>query len=298
MKNIKRKTHEQFLIEMSQNHPTLIVLDKYKNGRTKVNLECSVCGYRFGATPGSLYMKHGCPKCSGSLKKSTSEFIEELRIVNDSITVLGNYKNSKTEIMVSCNKCGHKWGATPNSLLSGKGCRVCAGTMPKSHEQFITEMKQKHPTVNVIGNYINNREKVECKCMVCGKTFYGIPHAMIDMNHDCPYCSMSQGERAISNWLDNNGFVYCQEYRFADCKDINQLPFDFYIPSINTVIEYDGVQHFKVNQFFGGKKAFDKLKIHDKIKDNYCSKNGINILRISFYDYKNINEILTNKLTN
>lgn len=142
MIKLRRKTNEQFLHEMSVNHPTLQVLSEYKNNRTKVDLKCNVCGHEFSATAASLYMKHGCPKCAGIAKKTTEEFIEEMRSKNDNIIVLGEYKNSKTPIEVSCRKCGHVWSAIPNSLLKGNSCPKCAGTMRKTQEQFVLEMKK------------------------------------------------------------------------------------------------------------------------------------------------------------
>ena len=67
------------------------------------------------------------------------------------IIVLGEYKNSKTPIEVSCKKCGHVWKVSPNSLLSGNGCPKCSGRMRKTQDQFVLEMKKKHPTIKVIG---------------------------------------------------------------------------------------------------------------------------------------------------
>jgi hypothetical protein len=44
-------------------------------------------------------------------------------------------------------------------------------------------------------------------------------------------------------------------------------------------IEYDGQQHYL--PVFGTDK-FTRLKINDKIKDDYCEKNGIKLLRMSY----------------
>lgn len=257
---MRRKTEEQFIKEMSENHPNLSVLSNYVNTRTKVNLKCNNCGYLFSATPGSLYMGHCCPKCGGSAKKTHEEFVNEMKIINDSVIIIGRYIGSKEKIDVLCKKCGHKWKSAPNVLLTGKGCIACSGTMPKTHETFIMEMKEKHPTIDVIGHYLNNREKVECKCQKCGKSFLGIPKSMIISGHDCPYCAMSHGERAIRNWLDNNNIGYEFEHIFNDCKDKWFLRFDFYIPSKLLVIEYDGKQHFEENEFFGGKTALEETQ--------------------------------------
>ena len=38
------------------------------------------------------------------------------------------------------------------------------------------------------------------------------------------------------------------------------LPFDFYLPHLNICIEYDGEQHFKFSNYFGGMEKFEKTK--------------------------------------
>ena len=52
--------------------------------------------------------------------------------------------------------------------------------------------------------------------------------------------------------------------------------FDFYIPVINTIIEYNGIQHYEPIEFFGGEVGYDILIKNDLIKRKYCEANGIN----------------------
>jgi len=46
-------------------------------------------------------------------------------------------------------------------------------------------------------------------------------------------------------------------------------------------VEYDGEQHFRASNKFGGLK-FDTYVINDTIKNKYCADNGINLIRIPF----------------
>lgn len=281
---------------MSIYHPTLQVLSGYKGRDVKVDLKCNICGHKFSATAGSLYMKHGCPKCAGIARKTTEEFVEEMHSKNDNIIVLGEYKNNKTPIEVSCRKCGHVWSAIPNSLLKGNSCPKCAGTMRKTHEQFLLEMKEKHPTIKVIGTYKNNKTKLLCLCENCGKHFMNSPHTMLSGGNGCPNCTKSRGENKIRNWLNEHEFDYQCQKTFDDCKDVRVLPFDFYLPKYNTIIEYDGIQHFASKEFFGGERSFRILQKHDKIKNDYCSQNAIRLIRIPYTDYDNIDKILNDEL--
>lgn len=281
---------------MEEKLPTLTVLGEYKNNRTRVDVMCNVCGNTFSPKASSLYMGHGCPYCSGRVGKTTEQFIDEMSEKNPNVKILGKYKNSKTKIETLCNKCGHLWKPTPNTLLKGEGCPKCSGLMKKTQEEFVEEMRIKHPTITVIGEYINNRTKVKCFCNECKTYFFSAPHTMLSNGNGCSNCTTSRGENRIKEWLNDNGFKYNTQHIFEDCKDVRVLPFDFYIPSYNVAIEYDGIQHFEPKDFFGGEESFNKLKEHDSIKSNYCVENNIRLLRIPYYRYDEIESILKSEL--
>ena len=84
--------------------------------------------------------------------------------------------------------------------------------------------------------------------------------------------------------------------RFKDCKNLKPLPFDFYLPLLNVCIEYDGIQHFIVNEHFDGVQGLIDRQRNDDIKTNYCKSNNIHLLRISYKD--NIEEKLISFLCN
>ena len=50
--------------------------------------------------------------------------------------------------------------------------------------------------------------------------------------------------------------------------------------------------------FFGGIDGFKATQLHDKIKTDYCTSNNIKIIRIAYYDFNKIEEILDRELIN
>lgn len=142
----------------------------------------------------------------------------------------------------------------------------------------------------------------------------------------CPECQFSKGEEKISNYLINIGFVKIEEEDYKKLDDsfkikynyyIPQkkykglvglkgglLSYDFYLPNIqhNLLLEYDGEFHYKPIKLYKNepiKYAEERLKkqqIHDKLKDEYAKNNNINLLRIPYWDFDNIEEILDNYL--
>jgi very-short-patch-repair endonuclease len=108
---------------------------------------------------------------------------------------------------------------------------------------------------------------------------------------------VSNGSKKIENFLINRNIKYTSEKKFHDCKRINFLYFDFYLPEHNICLEYDGIQHYTPIDRFGGKEGLRNQKIRDHIKDNYCEKNNIKLIRIPFWEESNIETIL-NKIFN
>ena len=81
---------------------------------------------------------------------------------------------------------------------------------------------------------------------------------------------------------------------FPECKNIKLLPFDFYLPDLNMCIEFDGDQHHKIIQRFGGESGFIYRQNNDKIKTNYCENNNIFLIRLKNKEYKDLIEIIKN----
>ena len=124
-------------------------------------------------------------------------------------------------------------------------------------------------------NMITQATGIQVSCLKCGHKWNTSVNSVLQ-GKGCPHCNLSHGALEIKRILDNLSIHYETEYRFNDCKDNRSLPFDFYIPSKNMCIEYDGEQHFMPIRF--SKNAtqeqinndFESRKRRDKIKDNYC----------------------------
>lgn len=103
------------------------LLSEYKNIRTKVRLKCIKCNHEWSATPHNiLYKKSSCPNCYGNIKKTTSQFKQEVyNTVNNEYTVLGEYIGRDEKILIKHNICGNEWLITPDKFLQGRRCPEC-----------------------------------------------------------------------------------------------------------------------------------------------------------------------------
>lgn len=107
----------------------------------------------------------------------------------------------------------------------------------------------------------------------------------------CPSCNSSKGEKQVEEYLKENLIPYKAQHTFNGCRYKKKLPFDFYLPTLNVAIEYDGIQHFEPVEVFGGKESFELQVIKDNIKNIYCKDKGIKLIRIP-YTVDDIGEFL------
>ena len=137
----------------------------------------------------------------------------------------------------------------------------------------------------------NKQLKWKCKCD-CGNTVLINAHSLKSGTANSCGCINSKGELKIRQLLDNIDIKYVQQKTFSKLKNERGrlLRFDFYLPDYDVCIEYQGTQHFQEVEYFGGKKYFETLKKHDFLKREFCQKNNIRLIEISFEDYTKLNE--------
>ena len=134
-------------------------------------------------------------------------------------------------------------------------------------------------------------------CTIHNEYYYQAPYDALSGKCGCSKCqNRSIGERAVSKFFEDSNITYVSQYRFEDCKNIRTLPFDFYLPDYNTCIEYDGELHYKAVDYFGGDDALRNTKCRDEIKTQYCKENNIKLIRIPYWEFDNIEEILNKEL--
>lgn len=279
----------------------------YKNRDTKIEIICPIHNSFFQNPHNHMYGE-GCPKCGELIRlshrtSSTKEFICKAK------RVYGNkydyskffYIRSFVKGIIICPKHG-EFLQTPNSHLCGVECPYCFGTPKKNTSTFINN------AINLwsdtydysLVNYNGNKEKIIIICKKHGN-FLQRPNDHLS-GYGCPKCQSSKGELKILNFLKNHNIIYQYQKTFKDCRNptTNQmLKFDFYIPSKNLLIEYDGEQHFKIGDFGSfkfTKQDLNDVRQRDKIKSHYAKLNNIKLLRIKYTKLNKIDTILSNKL--
>ena len=288
---MKKKTHEEYVREVYQINQFIEVVGKYVGNHTPILHKCKIDGHEWMAMPSNILRGRGCPKCKTlklhNLKvKQNSQYVAEAAKINPNIIVVGQCVDNKTPILHMCLIDKHIWYASPDNILHGSGCPKCKAIKigickTKTHQQYVKEVSEVNPYIEVTGTYINAETKILHRCLIDGCEWYSLPGNIL-CGHGCPCCNQSIGERQISIYLSNSGFVYKSQHTFSDCRYKKCLPFDFYLPDYNICIEYDGEQHFRPIEYFGGEDGFVERKRNDAIKNAYCNKNNITLLRVAY----------------
>lgn len=286
-------------------------LTKYAGSGNKIIVICPK-HTKFEIKANAHLSGQGCRECQYSGKHKTGRKTLE-KFIEDAIYVHNNkydysksiYVSSKHYIEIHCPDHG-LFLQKPNAHLRGKGCLQCGNIkLRKTLEEFIDEANIVHDFKYDYSKsvYVTGNIKLIIKCPVEGHGEF----EQLPFNHlngtGCPICRSSKGELAVRKVLKRNNYIFKQQQRFDECKLTYPLPFDFYLPQYNLLIEYDGLQHFEPYSFGSDKseetklKNFENIQIRDAIKNKFCEDNNIRLLRIPYWDFKNVETILTNYIT-
>lgn len=381
----KRKTQEEFEKELNSILPDIKVLGRYINMNTKIRFKCLIHDFEFDAFPQNMLRGHGCRKCGNEKQskkqtKSHDKFVEDLKIINPDVEIIGKYINMDTKVQVMCINDGYIWNADPRKLYRGCKCAVCSNRKVikgindvntirpdlvkyfKNQDEATQYTSGSEKIIDVICPECGYEDKIRISnlsrfgfvCNGCYEKKYGrkrvprgywnkdtiveylnenyVGYKLLDVQeasvdeclkvfikcpndkHDpywaywtniisgciCSLCyledSMSHGEHMAESILKMYNINFNPQKRFDDCRDKYTLPFDFYLPDYNLIIEIMGEQHEHPVNYFGGEEAFKKCIKHDKMKRDYLKANNINILDIWYYDFDKMEELILNKI--
>lgn len=243
------------------------------------------------------------------IKLTQEEFIRKANLkhsgyYNYSLT---NYTKATVKIKIICPKHG-LFEQQPNNHLFGQGCIRCMGDNVRGARKFsskdwINKFKKSHGNrydYSLVKEFngCGTSNKVIIICHKHGEFLMRPQSHSIGQN--CPHCNISKGEDEIEKYLIRNNIKYINQYTFIDCinpKTFKKLPFDFYLPKKNIIIEYQGEQHYKKTGYFEKRAGgLEGLQYRDNIKKQYCQDKDIIFIEISYNNFNNINQILKEKL--
>lgn len=304
---MSKKSTKDIVVKHALKHPKHIGKNytydnfDYIHSHHKSWITCPIHG-DFLQSPTNHLMGKGCPDCGGTKKSNTNIFVERaIQTHGDEFDYFeSNYTTIHSKIWITHKACGFRFEQSPIMHIYGQGCPQCGGTMQLTTETFKEKAIKLHELAYgyLEVKYVNNKTPVKIFCYEPNHGFF----YQTPKNHlrgdGCPVCgNFSKNEEIISDILDHTNIDFEIQKKFKDCKNINFLPFDFYLPKYNLCIEYDGQQHFIPKSFSTDQspetkqKNLEDIQYRDSIKTQYCLDNNIKLVRINYK--QNIEEELT-----
>lgn len=293
---IAKYNNEIFIDKAINKHGKLYTYNKlvYVNSVTKVIITCPIHG-DFEQEPRIHLSGHGCIKCvnekfSRTYRKTFDEFLTEARIrfgnkfEYERESYIYNPTTKRTRVNVICKYHGKRNQRTDQHLSKDSyGCYWCAANETKdklrlTRNNFILRSDQAHFNKYDYSKmvFVDMYTPVKLICPVHGEITQD-PKIHI-RGYGCPNCVSSKGEIRVSNLLKYNDVNFIKEYRFPGYK----YRYDFYIPELDTLIEYDGALHFKAVERFGGEDTLSRIRERDSIKNNIAIKHKLRLIRIHY----------------
>ena len=269
----------------------LEMLYGYKNSKTYCRCLCT-CGKEC-----LVYVNNLLNGCTRSCGCKSSKFAWDARGRSDLVGMIFGrltvvemlYRyNDGTQTYCRCVcECGCETIVCVSNLLAGRtascGCLEEEARYGRIHHKDISGQCFGHLTVVEKADYKGANGGIIWKCVCdCGNiACASYTELILGRKVTCGCSKYSKMELFIHDLLTECKIPHISQARFKECRNIFPLPFDFYLYEHNILIEYDGAQHTRPVDFFGGEEYYQRRVYNDNIKNEYCKTHNINLIRLS-----------------
>lgn len=295
-KLMKKLTQEEFNKKLDDTYPNhQLEILQFSHSTGPLTIKCKLCGKTVTVSKAVNFLRRKT-WCDCQPKSCVNKYIEKIDEIlkeNKNLKLLSPIKTVSGYLDFLCEKCGHIFQRQANDFIKSGKCPYCSHRIITTdmYSKFITE--QTKGEYSLVSDYINDNTRVLIRHNPCGFVYKIKPTYFKQQGTLCPKCKRqnSKGEKAIINWLEENSVPYEREYRF---RQLANFPFDFKTDYKGQIylIEFQGIQHYKPVKRFGGEKSFNHQLERDKIKEDFCSSQGYNLIKIPYYDIKDIEKYL------
>lgn len=240
----------------------------------------------------------GCPRCGknrsiGAIRRVLT--IESIRArfvaahgatYDYSLVPCDGVLKMQDVVSIICNKHG-VFNTTVACHAGGCLCPSCSiDKRTYDTNTFIEKSRQVHGDRYSYERTIYHRaaSKLIVTCKIHGDFMLTANNHL--KGNGCPRCRTSKGEQAVAKWLEENSIRFIAQYKFPDFS--NRMAYDFFLPDLPLVIEYDGEQHFapvcRNGDVDDATRMYESQKITDAKKTAYLSRIGMPLLRIGYMD--------------
>ena len=302
-----------------------ITIDDKKNDKHScIRVKCPYCGKEYDVRLSSFVgkLKTKCTNCCNTYENSFAYYIQQE--LKEPLNKYWDWEKnnqlginpycitpqSGKKVYIKCTETDYHEShlVSPGNFYNGNRCPYCCTRSTKVHPK--DSFGALYPEKAKYWDYEKNKkfpyevrpksckDKYWFKCKICGKSFKLSLNNLNQYERDiiCNNYKVSKGEIKIIKWLDKNNINYIHDESYF--KDLlsdlgNPLRPDFIIEDKRIWIEYDGEFHYENKM---DENEFIKMQKHDKLKDEYAKEHDWKLVRIPYWEFDNIEEILEKEL--
>lgn len=274
---------------------TEVLSKQWADANTKIKLKCEKCGRIFECRWYHIYgnKKFICNKCAMSNPYNKKNINETKKLC----------KKHKYILLEDTYISRHKFDIKDKEGYKYSNCSIYSLDSRKNKfNRFSFKNKYQIKNMNLyikknkLGiSFLNKNQENFLKnsyayfiCKECGNSYSATWSQILGSKNSvprlrCEICTKSKSnlEYLIEEYLKEKNIQYTNQKKFKWCKNIRELPFDFYLDDYNTVIEVNGSQHYYENKIF--EQSLEEQQKIDNYKKECCIKNNIKYVSIPFW---------------
>ena len=224
---------------------------------------------------------------------TTEEYIEKCKKFNPEYdySEIGFTTISGQYVTPICKKHG-KFKINAKGLMTKHiNCPECE--KEKRFEEFVKKARKIHGDKYKydITTYKNNKIPIRIICPIHGE-FYQLPSSHLK-GCGCQACNLKNQGILYSKIKELFPYLYFEQEKSP--KWLEGQRFDIYCKEYNFAVEYDGEQHYKPIEYFGGRSNFELVVERDRLKNEKCIKNNCKLFRVKYgYSEEDFKELISN----
>lgn len=280
-----------------------------------IEVKCGYCENQYAIeSSGFIKANKRCGYCCKTYENSFEYHVEN--VLNKKIEDVWDYEKNvvnpkhivkyftRYKVWIKCDVCDYHGSnqMTLQNYSKGQSCPYCSSKKIHPYDSFgyhnFDKVMNWHPDNGISPFRVakNSNKKYKFICYECNSIVLKTPNEINRYNKLCGVCEATRGEKRIISWLRINRINYI--YNTAYFDDLlsdkgNPLRPDFILPKHKIWIEYDGEFHY---MDFHKDGSFEIGLINDKRKDEYAKKHGWKMIRIPYWEFDNIENILNSEI--
>ena len=290
----RKKTHEEYVSELSKVAPHIQVRGRYQNNRTPIEHYCLKHDVSWDVSPFNI-LQHstGCKECVNevmqiyydSRRKTDEHFRSEVAALGTGIIPRGEYKSTHDKMPFEC-KNGHIWNSTPHEVLDGYGCPFCSGNavlkgyndLWTTHPELAKMLKDSNVGYEIS---IGSHREVEWICPDCGAIKVASPKHVFRYGIACSRCSdgISYPNKFIVAMLSQLDDVFFKPEWSPEWVGRYRYDVYFVYKDKEYIVEMDGgIGHGGIDFSTNGQDVVGIKR--DKIKNELAKSHNIPLIRV------------------